>query len=363
MHLSRLIVSASAALASSLALACATVPASNVSVPGPPAHDFTALDPLAQKAHTLLTERRFAELDSLAAKLRAKDSIGKQLYRNSYWFYKGLALDQASNECGASVKPASRRDQETGLVQEWVRALPKSAPARITLARHQRDLAWQIRGDTYVSGVSEEQWRGFRAKIAEAMANMAAIKSPSERESQYYFVMIPLAIDAGWNRKRFAALHDEAFKRFPYHIGLYITSAGFYTAKWGGSQREFDAFIERAVQSTRAIMGDGLYAHIHYDNQDNDMFNDGRVSWPRMHAAFQRIALDFPEPQVHNRHASVACNVEDIAVLKEEFAIIKDQLVASLFGGADNLKICQELAKGNLCFRRSDTNALFCRPK
>ncbi len=340
-----------------MALACAIAAA----CPSESKRDLSTLDPLAVQAHTLLTERRFAELDKLAVTLRAKDMKSTSPYQSSYWFYAGLTLDSPGYNCGirAATNPW---EPELALIKDWVRASPNSAAARITLARYQHALAWIARGPGFAGQVSEEQWTGFRAGIDEAVATMATIKLPSEREPEYYFVMIPLAMEANWGRKRFAATHDEAFQRFPYLVNLYSDSARYYKAKWGGSQQEYDAFIEKAVRSTKTIMGDGMYAQIHFAHRDSAMFSDGRVSWPRMHAAFQRIASDFPGPRVHNRHASMACQAGDVTTLKEELAIIKDKIAPEIFGGADYVKACEQLAQGLKCFLMADTQEKVCIP-
>ena len=317
------------------------------------------VDPLSQQVHDLLFARRFAELDAMVVTLRAKDSLPSSTIFTVRKYYDGLALK--FSRC--TSKPREGWELEYGLLEEWRKAAPKSAPARIALANYQRQLAWTIRGNEFASAVTDEQWKGFREGMAKTEALLDTIASERDRDVAWYSSMIKVALERGWERKRFEQLTSRAFKRYPRSVSLHFDAAPYYTASWHGSQEMFDAFVEDSVRNAEAKFGQKLYMQLHYAYRDKNMYSSGRVDWARMKAGFRLYEQEAPDAKLHNQFAAAACTSKDMAVLKEQFEFIKDQIDLSVWGTKDWAQYCQHIPNGPVsCFRREDTKEKYCEP-
>ena len=121
---------------------------------------------------------------------------------------------------------------------------------------------------------------------------------------------------ARWPRSEQVALFNEATKAEPYFYGTYFSFATSLLPRWGGSLTDYDQFVETAVEKTRAVDGETMYARLYWalsrGEWDKDPFKDLHIRWKSMRAGFDDLMKRYPKSQWNLHHyAYFACRAHD----------------------------------------------------
>lgn len=288
----------------------------------------------------LLESEQFDTLESIASELRAK----KSRFPSGVWQLKGFYgyLMDGSEEINFEKK-----EQFLEMLQRWHEAYPRSVTQRIVLADAHTEYAWEARGHGWASTVTEEGWRGFREHLTKAWEILKEAEKLETKDPQLYSIMVLTGMGLSKNRPGALAsfLSDvtglklarneiaEAFEKGvevePAYYHTYYRRAISLLPRWGGGPGEVELFAARAVELTRDLEGEALYAvvahHVLHFAQTATFLERFRFSWPRIKQGHRDLLERFPESTYRlNSFCLLASVYKDKETAKELFDKIGD---------------------------------------
>lgn len=313
----------------------------------------------AKTAQDLLWHRQFAKLDRLAEQYRTEQSVGADGKPMLMGFFNGI--DYSLTNCGDTPSTEAQWKQHQRLLRDWTKASPHSAAAMLASAGFMTTYAWHARGNDFSSTVTDDGFKLFRERIAKARAQYESMGQAERTFPAWYQGMMTVALAQAWEKPEFDALFDEAIKKFPAYHPFYYTKAGFYTAKWHGSDEEFHQVVEEAVLATPTL-GETMYARLQASEWEATMFRDGQADWKRMSAGLQRMNQDFPGPWNQNVYARYACMAGDLDTLRKLLGEIGDKVAYPAWGSKRYFEACRDYANTRFCWTGIAGYADGCEP-
>jgi hypothetical protein len=300
------------------------------------------LEAIAENVNSRLQKHDFKALDELAIEYRRPNAIASDGQPKLMGFYQGVS--KSSSECGRVKDSDDMWMDHRRLLREWNEASPNSVAPKIAMARFEVSYGWHARGHGYASSVTDEGWKLFNERIANARAMEEKLAAEASTDPQWYATMLDIAQAQGWERKQFDAVYAEAVKKFPFYYDFYFSKASFYSAKWNGSQKNFKDFVDEAVTATEAKIGQTMYARLNWSAQEDTMFQDGQANWGRMKQGFDRLVTDYPDLWNRNNYAKFACMAGDAKTVHDQLAMLRDKIILSAWGGMAYFQACQQFA-------------------
>lgn len=223
-------------------------------------------------------------------------------------FHEGLARyfgGTEKNWDAAKVRVAIQRQAD-----------PNSIAAVLAESIFWYQYAWDARGNGYARTVTPAGWKLFRERLAGARNVLDESKGRAAANPLWYYAMLQIATDEGWREEDFDAVYEEALKRYPDFFIFYFAKARHLLPKWGGDMDNYDDFVNRTVQATRATDGVSMYARLYwsYDGAqvEGNLFAESRANWPRMKKGFEDLMARYPDSYWNlNSFASFACKARD----------------------------------------------------
>ncbi len=129
---------------------------------------------------------------------------------------------------------------------EWVKALPEDAAARLLRANYRMRQGIRARGTAYVSDTSESQLNEMNRLFDLSMDDLSTVKTLNDRSAYPYAIELEIAMRRGTAEQR-RAIFNEGISKDPGMVWLHSTYLDTLAPKWGGSIPERNQFI----QSTR----------------------------------------------------------------------------------------------------------------
>lgn len=305
---------------------------------------------MAAETFLKLQQRDFTALERLAESLRQKNVPLEDGQPMLAAFYAGVSKCEHS-PCGDERLSAEDWVAHGRLLDDWIRAFPKSTTARLAKAVYTKEYAWYARGGGYANTVPMAQWKIFNDRIQQAHSMLRALGSEAENDPHWYATVLSIALVQSWPKSEFEKIFLAGTRKFPYYLPIYFTKGEFVSAKWGGSQADFDQFVEETVQSTRNALGETMYTRLHWSSWSRDMFRTGRTDWHRMKNGFMRMTRDYPHPWNVNNFAKFACMARDVSTLAEQLAKIGDPVILDVWGNAKFFAACKEFSATATRFR------------
>ena len=202
------------------------------------------------------------------------------------WFWRSDAmLDQAVKEwnvptcvfddgrprldalgLGYDVVFSDEKDWSKSLarVEYLKRKYPMSAFIAIAEAEYWVDYAWNARGEGYASSVSPEGWKLFQERLEKAEKTLIGAKPYAAAYPDWYaeMIIVQSALD------RPAEDRDKTFLEGAYkyktYYPIYYRMGTYLSPKWGGTWETVDNFVKWAVENTKAIDGNTMYARLYW---------------------------------------------------------------------------------------------------
>lgn len=196
----------------------------------------------AKEVAEMLSQRKFHELEKLAAALRKKSvplSDGQPALSG---FYAGVSKCVAMN-CGDENLTDQEWLAHKTLLDKWNATLPKSTTAKLALALFQKEYGWYARGVGFANTVSGGQWKLFNERLAASNILLESIRHEAKNDPAWYVGMLEVSQAQNWPRAKFDEFYAKSIKRFPYYLPLYFSKLLVVSPKWGGSLAEFRAFV------------------------------------------------------------------------------------------------------------------------
>ncbi len=284
------------------------------------ANDGQTVKERGQTSHAYLHEGKFAELDALVksySKPGDRNSAGMEKMRIIWEDFKlkrkGVPLVQE--------EVVKHRE----LYRVWISKSTAPAVPGLLWAELELEDAWTARGGGGVaSTVSPAQFAAFRERIARVMTLLDGLGSEGRRYSYWYELRLEAALLQGWNRQRYEALHREAITAFPDAVPLYSAKTRYLNKMWYGSREEVLHYIDKADREHAQRFGpDVLYALLHFDASDDDMFVKGDVDWKRFSSGYKRFIERYPAPFNVTRFAWFTCQHQYFYTFREQMRTLE----------------------------------------
>jgi len=158
--------------------------------------------------------------------------------------------------------------------------------------------------------------------------------------------MLEVARNQGWDRDAYMKLAREATQAFPANHQIYAEIAFRLTPRWGGSAQEIAGLAAYAVEQSRSVDGESLYARVYwsvFDTLDAD-FSGPDVDWPRIRAGFEDIVKRYPDNFNFNIYTRFACDARDVETTRRLLLRIKSNVVPDAWSGRAHYLRCVDAA-------------------
>jgi hypothetical protein len=268
--------------------------------------------------------RRFDELEKNANQARSgKERTGDGDWR-IFHFYQSL-------QCRED-EPESMWKLHDEIHKEWEKRFPESITARVARADFLAAYAWYARTDKSADEVTEEGWRLFRERLAEARTVLDGAKTLSPGCPMWWQVYQIVALGQGWPREDYDALFNDA-KAFEPEFHHHDNSrAKFLLPRWYGEQGEW-AKVAEAQIPIQGATGHEIYARVVWEmsTYSEDVFGESNASWRKARKGFDELVVRHPDSiELLNRYCRMACFAGDKTQARKLFEKI----------GANKASVC-----------------------
>jgi len=271
-----------------------------------------ARDKLREDVIALVLAKNWNKLDEMADKFRSSHEMFELFASKLEVFYEGVS--------SLSIDAAVGTKQHIALMKEWRKAKPRSAAAVIALAATLDEEAWFARGPGFIDTITEEGADQYESLRRQAIAALDDGKEIGASDPHYWAMRIKAEGNAIENLK--AA--GDVGHWYPF---LYFVAMRFTSPQWGGTREDFIAITNLAVEHTREIYGDGMYARLAWKlslfagkRDDAAELEQFGFSWPRVKAAYLALIERYPKhlPDYHEL-AFFAARNNDYELLRRLF--------------------------------------------
>lgn len=269
-------------------------------------------------ARQLYNKRDFAGLEALAKKIRE----GKERLVDGDW----KIVDFYTCQDCRKDEPESMWQLHDQIHKDWEKKFPDSVTARVARAQFLITYAWHARSDKTADRVTEEGWKLFNERLAEARTILDQAKDLKPSCPMLWLNYQTIALGQGWERKDYDALFKEA-KAFEPEFHPYDSArAKYLLPRWQGKPGEWEALAEKDIEKQGAT-GSATYARVvedqarYYDN----IFDETNVSWRKVRKGFDDLLTTYPDSKkLLNTYCRLACFAGDAKQAKKLFERIGD---------------------------------------
>jgi hypothetical protein len=125
-----------------------------------------------------------------------------------------------------------------------VAAYPDSTTAHLALAYGYLGFGSFARGAEYADKVSDSQWSDYKSSTEQAKAILLEASSLKEKDPAWYYGMLMVAHNEGWDKAHFRELFDQAIAFEPNYYHYYRAYANYIAPQWYGEPGELMEFAE-----------------------------------------------------------------------------------------------------------------------
>jgi hypothetical protein len=201
--------------------------------------------------------------------------------------------------------------------EAWQKDFPASAYRPIVDSMILNAAAWRARGHGFANSVTPEGWKLFHERMHDAWQMLMANRQTSSRIPSWYAHAIETGLDAGVSAPEIRELFHDGLTHHPGYFPIYFSYLRNFAPRWGGSFREADRFIREQVAAPVNVDGEMLYARLYWvldqiEGQDESLFRQSNMSWPRMRAGFEAMMKAYPDSEWNRANfAAYACRAHD----------------------------------------------------
>jgi hypothetical protein len=275
------------------------------------------------KLQGLMSRSAFVDLDAAADSARtSKDPFAGGVWK-LYIFYDTVATPVAGERA-----TSAQWTQHIAKPQDWIKARPSSVTPRVALAEAYRSLAWKARGGGFADTVSDASRLQFNKEDERAHKTLIEAAELPAKCPHWYFVMLEIARDQGWNKQQTRELFEQAIALEPAYYHYYREYALNLLPKWHGSAQEAEAFADESYLRIGGRQGAFVYfeiATVLYCMCYDDPMKP-TLSWPTIKEGFAELQERYGTTMVKlNRFALLAYLYQDREVARTTLARVGDQ--------------------------------------
>ena len=155
----------------------------------------------------------------------------------------------------------------------------------------------------------------FRKHMARARKYLVSKEEIASKHPQYYATLVGFDTTLNLGDAQVRKDFDAGVRRYPNYYPLYFAMINHLMPKWHGGPGEIEAFAKAAVDATRDLEGEGMYARIYWfaaqNGYDDTLFFESFARWDRMRAGFEDVIARYPDQWNLQNYAHFACEAGD----------------------------------------------------
>jgi Domain of unknown function (DUF4034) len=295
---------------------------SGVLSPGSSTKPNEAEDVYGARIGKLMAQEDFAQLEKLAQ----QDRTEKGRLLGAVWkilaFYDGASTPLS----GKQLKDADYGLQITR-IKKWIAGYPASTTAHLTLAFLYLHFANLARGTDYGDSVSDSQWGDYNSRTAQAKAILLEASSLEEKDPSWFYALLLVAHNEGWDKAHFRELFDQAVAFEPNYYHYYRAYANYILPQWYGGPGELQDFADEVSSRVHEPNASMLYFQIMSSIAcycEEAMKDLPKIEYPKFKQGYANVTRLFGASNLNaNRLAFVAAMFKDQEGAQEAFADIR----------------------------------------
>ena len=292
----------------------------------------------------------YNELERIAEDYRSR----KSRFRTGQWklayFYGALAADCHVNDEEYWTEMFKR-------LKKWVELKPNSVTARIALGSCYIQYASHARGGGWAKDVTEDQWKLYRERLAEANRVLEPAKKIPKRDPHWYATMLEFARLQSWERADLDALFNEAVNSEPGYYDNYCRKAYYLLPRWLGDEGDWQKFALDASAFSMKKIKEDMYAHIVWgiwqyidhgfgDFHTSHFLTENEIPWERFKQGFEDMEKHYPTSLWNrNIYCWFAVLADDHQTAKELFKKLGDDWDVWIWKSEANYNRCKNWAE------------------
>ena len=247
----------------------------------------TSLEKVSANASQLLKKKNFLELEKLASQARTS----KERLAGGYW--KLYAIYYGLNTPGMGNVPSNQDwSDHIARLEDWKKAIPDSATARIALAESWIHYGFEARGTGYINSVSEENLRLFLNRVETGYKELVEAKNLSQKCPEWYVAMLRVGLADSWPRTEYDRIFEEGFALEPTYYHLQREKISYLLPHWNGYPGELAAFITDNSERIEGDEGKIMYFLLLSTLQSvyhERIFDEVKVSWDKARLGYEKL--------------------------------------------------------------------------
>lgn len=264
-------------------------------------------------ARQLYNNRDFAALEALAKQLRD----GKERFVDGEW----KIMDFYTSQDCRKDEPENMWQLHDQIHKDWEKKFPDSITARVARAQFLITYAWHARSDRTADQVTDQGWKLFRERLAEARTILDQSKALKPSCPMWFYNYQGIALGQGWERAEYDKLFTEAKELEPGFYPFDCARAKYLLPRWHGKPGEWETVAEDAIEKQGAA-GPGIYARVVEDQAGyyDSIFEETGASWRKTRAGFDDLLTAHPDSKkLLNTYCRLACFAGDAPQAKKLF--------------------------------------------
>lgn len=278
--------------------------------------------------HSGPTDETFQTLERWLAQLRRNRGVTSEGIPPLELTYEVLSLAQPSTEEGWQAHFAK--------IARWEKLRPDSASPLVVKGRSYRVRAWQARGSSYASRVSQEGWQGFRENLTRAREALEAAAKLCDDDPQLYTELIEVAKGQSGSRSEADGCFRKATRIDPAYFPAYQEMCDYLLPRWHGEPGEVEKFILESARKIGGEKGLELFGRlvIRLGYYEPDAWE--RFPLDKVRQAARIMHQRYPDSKTHlNFACKIACIAEDRPAASALFEKIGGECDERIWGGRE----------------------------
>lgn len=292
------------------------------------------------QTRALYNNRKFDELEALAAKLRTE----KARFGNGSWM---IYVFYECQNCQGS-EPESMWQLHEKIHNEWIAAKPQSITARVSYANFLVKYAWHARGSGYADSVTKPGWRMFEDRLEGALKVLDDAASLQEKCPVWARVRMTVALGQGWQPAEFERLFAAAKAAEPEFWSYDVARAYYLLPRWHGEEGDWEAAADDEAKRPGSMGMEG-YARVVIGQSDfyRNVFSETKVSWPDTRKGLEILREKYPDSlQILSAYCMLACQKCDRALARQLFDEIGGRMEVDVWEKKSYFIKCRNWAYG-----------------
>jgi hypothetical protein len=270
----------------------------------------------------LVAQEDFAQLEKIGQQDRAEKGRLLGAVWKIHSFYEGAATPVTGKKLNSADYGL-----QISKMKKWVAAYPDSTTAHLALAYGYLTFGSFARGAEYADKVSASQWGDYKSSTAQAKAVLLEASGLKEKDPAWYYGMLQVAHNEGWDKAHFRELFDQAIAFEPNYYHYYRAYANYISPQWYGEPGELMEFAEEVSDKLPEPNSSMTYFQIMSSFAcycEESMKELPKIDYPKYRQGYKNVTRIYGASNLNaNRLGFVAVIFKDQEAAHDAFTDIK----------------------------------------